>query len=153
MRLKKSFWIVFTFFLLLPCFSWSQKIKVLSDKMEVYENQGLVVFTGHVKAVKGDLTVWADKLYVYYKNKNGKRDIKKLVALGNVVIKKDGWRSYSGKAIYFKPEEKLILEEEPKVWHGKDLIEGDVVVVYFKEGRSEVLARGEGRVKVNVYSE
>ncbi len=153
MKRSKLVLLIFVFIIGLPIYAFSQKIKVLSDKMEVFENQGLIVFTGHVKAVKGDLTVWADKLYVYYKVENGKRNVKKLVALGNVVIKKDGWRSYSGKAVYFKPEEKLVLEEEPKVWHGKDLIEGDVVIVYFKEGRSEVLARGEGRVKVDVYSE
>ncbi len=153
MKLKKTIFLFFVFFIFSCVCSFGQKIKVLSDKMEVFENQGLIVFTGHVKAVKGDLKVWANKLYVYYKIENGKRNVKKMVALGNVVIKKDGWRSYSGKATYFKPEERLILEEEPKVWHGKDLVEGDVVVVYFKEGRSEVLARGEGRVKVNVYTE
>ncbi len=128
-------------------------IDIRSDRMEVLEDEKIAVFTGKVEARKGDLRLWADKLYVYYRVVDGRRQVQKLVALGNVRIEKDGWRSLSGKAVYFKDEDRLVLEDQPRVWHGKDEVRGAVVIIYFKENRSEVLSRGGRPVEAYVYTE
>jgi len=130
-----------------------KEINITADKMEVLESEGLVVFTGHVKAIKKDLKVWANKLYVYYNKNKGQRNIYKIIALGQVIIKKQGWKGYCDKAVYFKDQNKLVLEGNPKVWYKNDLVEGDIITVYFNEDRSEVLAKGEGRVKVYLHEE
>ena len=128
-------------------------IDIRSEKMEVLEDEKIAVFTGKVEARKGDLRLWADRLYVYYRVVKGRREVQKLIALGNVRIEKDGWRSLSGKAVYFKDQDRLVLEDHPRVWHGRDEVRGAVVIIYFKENRSEVLS-GEGKpVEAYVYTE
>jgi len=91
-------------------------------------------------------------MYVYYGiSSGGERQINKIIALGKVIMEKGKWKAYAGKAVYFRDQEKLILEETPKVWHDKNLIEGDIIIIYFKEDRSEILAKDQGRVRATVY--
>lgn len=132
---------------------WAAPIDIRSDKMEVLEDEKIVVFTGHVEAKKGDLRLWSNRLYVYYEIDKGRREVKKLIALGEVRIEKGNWRALSGKAVYFKDEDRLVLEDHPRVWHGKDEVRGAVVIIYFKENRSEVLSSGDKRVEAYVYTE
>jgi len=155
MKLIKSLFIIilFLFFPHVP-FLYSSEIDITSDKMQVFESEGLVVFTGKVFGVRGDLKVWCDQMYVYYTTtQEGKREVSKVVALGKVIIEKGKWKAYAGKAVYFKNQEKLVLEETPKVWHDKNLVEGDIVTIYFNEEKSEVLAKDQGRVRARVYFE
>jgi lipopolysaccharide export system protein LptA len=152
--IKISF--IISFFLLLIFVSalYSSEIDITSDKMQVFESEGLVVFTGKVFGVRGDLKVWCDQMYVYYTTtEEGKREVSKVIALGKVIIEKGKWKAYAGKAVYFKNQEKLVLEETPKVWHDKNLVEGDIVIIYFNEEKSEVLAKDQGRVRARVYFE
>uniref|UniRef100_A0A7C4JRJ8 Lipopolysaccharide transport periplasmic protein LptA n=1 Tax=Thermodesulfobacterium geofontis TaxID=1295609 RepID=A0A7C4JRJ8_9BACT len=133
---------------------YSSEIDITSDKMQVFESEGVVVFTGKVFGVKGDLKVWCDQMYVYYTTtQQGKKEVSKVIALGKVIIEKGKWKAYAGKAVYFRNQEKLVLEETPKVWHDKNLVEGDIIVIYFNEDKSEVLAKDQGRVRARVYFE
>jgi len=146
--------IVFFLLLMLVPTLYSSEINITSDKMQVFESEGVVVFTGKVFGVKGDLKVWCDQMYVYYTtNQQGKKEVSKVIALGKVIIEKGKWKAYAGKAVYFKNQEKLVLEETPKVWHDKNLVEGDIVTIYFNEEKSEVLAKDQGRVRARVYFE
>ncbi len=130
----------------------SSQIDISADKMEVFDSEGLVVFTGKVFGTKENFKIWCDKMYVYYViSPEGQRQINKIIALGRVIIEKGKWKAYAGKAVYFKDQEKLILEEIPKVWHEKNLIEGDIIIIYFKEDRGEILAKDQGRVRATVY--
>jgi len=130
--------------------SFAKEIKISADKMEVYEDDGLAVFKGKVYAETKDMKLWADTLYIYYVKGEAKRDIQRAVALGSVKIEKGPWRAVAGKATYFKTQEKVILEENPKVWHEKNLVEGDLVIIYFNEDRSEVVSKEGGRVRVKI---
>jgi len=124
----------------------SRDINITADKMEVLEDEGLIIFTGKVFAEERDLKLWADKLYVYYTKSEKGRELQRGVAIGKVRIEKGKWKASAGKATYFKAEEKLIIEDQPKVWYENHLVEGDIVIVYFNEDRSEVLSKG-GRVR------
>lgn len=151
----KAFKIVFLTLLFLNGFLlnslFAKEININSDKMEVFEDDGLAVFTGKVFAQTKDIKLWADKLYVYYIKGEAKRDIQRIVAIGGVKIEREKWKAVAGKATYFKGEEKLILEENPKVWHENNLVEGDLITIYFNEDRSEVFSRSGGRVRVKIY--
>jgi len=101
------------------------------------------------------LRVWCDTLYVYYtkgsKGQGKEKEIERVLALGGVKIEKGEWKAVAGKATYFKPQEKLVLEENPKVWQGKNLVEGDIIIIYFNEDRSEVISKEGGRVRLKIY--
>lgn len=153
MKMGKAliFKIVFLTFCFMIKNAFCSEVNITSDKMEVIESEGIAVFTGKVHAKRKDLEVFCDKMYVYYITQNGKKNITRIIALGKVIINKGKWKAYSGKATYFKDQEKLVLEDNPKVWHEKNLVEGDVVIIYFNEDRSEVLSRYEGRVRATIY--
>ncbi|NPA39268.1 MAG: lipopolysaccharide transport periplasmic protein LptA [Thermodesulfobacteria bacterium] len=144
------FWVLW--FLLVLCLvvksAIADELNISSNKMEAFDSEGLAVFTGDVVATKPGFKLTCDKMYVYYyTDPAGKKKVKKIVALGGVVIRTPEWKAYADKAVYFKKEEKLILENDAKVWYGKNLIEGDKVIVYFNQDKSEVFAENQGRVK------
>ncbi len=139
------------FFLYAVCYSSS--LRVHSDRMEVDERENVVIFLGNVDVKKDDLRIKCDKLVVYYENVNGKREVVKLEAEGRVKIEKEKWRAESERAVYYKKEDKLVLEGNPRVWHNEDEIRGAVVIVYFSEERSEVLSGDGQRVEVFVHME
>ncbi len=131
--------------------AFAKDINITADKMEVYEDDGIAVFKGKVFAETKGMRLWADTLYVYYtKGKEG-RQIQRVIALGSVKMEKGSWKAVSGKATYFKTQEKLVLEDNPKVWHDKNFVEGDIIVIYFNEDRSEVISKSGGRVRVKIH--
>ncbi|MFN4196422.1 MAG: LptA/OstA family protein [Caldimicrobium sp.] len=150
--------LIFFLFLLFVSYGYSKEneVNIDADKMEIFEDEGVAVFTGKVFATTKDMKLWADKLYVYYAKNNqtggtGKRELQRVIAIGKVKIEKDKWKAICGKATYYKDQEKLYLEETPKVWHEDNLVEGDLIIVYFKEDRSEVFSKEGGRVRVKFY--
>ena len=88
-------------------------IHIESDLMEAMDKSGIVVFTGHVKATRGDLVILSDKLEVFYeKRKQGvetKKAVKKTVATGHVRITQGERIGTGEKAIYDKPAEKITI--------------------------------------------
>ncbi|QER42156.1 lipopolysaccharide transport periplasmic protein LptA [Thermodesulfobacterium sp. TA1] len=149
--LLKGLLIFFFFGIEFQSLGLASEINIVANKMEVMESEGIAVFTGKVQATRGDMQVFCDKLYVYYTTQEEKKNITKVVALGKVVIYKGKWKAYAEKAVYYKDQEKLVLEDNPKVWNEKNLVEGDIVVLYFNEDRSEVLSKNEGRVRARFY--
>ena len=156
--MKNSLFFVFliifsVFWFFISASGFCGEMNISAQKMEILENEGIVAFNGNVYAVKDDLKLWCDKLYIYYSQNSPSKNkkIKKLVAIGRVIIEKGEWKAYAGKAVYFKDTETLVLEDFPKVWKGKTLIEGDIVKIYFNEEKGEVISKGEGKVRVNFH--
>jgi lipopolysaccharide export system protein LptA len=148
--------LAFLFFLLiLPGSVWGKKVPITikSDRMEVLENRDLVVFSGHVEARRLDLVLHADRLLVYYRKREGKREISKMVAVGNVKIRRGEWIASSGKAVYFKDQEKIVLEDNPQIWQGDNTVRGDKITLYLNENRSVAEARPGRKAEVTIFEE
>ncbi len=135
--------------------AWAKKapLTIKSDRMEVIEKQNIVVFSGHVVAKKKDLTIYADRLIVYYTPKGKKREIKKIVALGHVKIKRGEWLAHAGKAVYFKEQERIVLEDNPQVWQGENTIRGDRIIYYLNENRSIAEAAPGHKAEVVIFTD
>ena len=136
----------------------SQAIRITSDRMEAYDTKGTVVFIGNVVAKKGNLTIYADSLEVFYDQKRTadnkkKRNLKKIVVKGHLKIVQGRRRATAKKAVYFKPQEKIVLLKNAQVWDGQNSIKGDKIVLYVNENRSVVESSGKERVEAVVYSE
>ncbi len=145
------------FFIVFLWFSgaWAKKapLTIKSDRMEVMEKQNIVVFSGHVVAQKKDLTIYADRLIVYYAKKDKHRKVQKIVAVGHVKIKKGDWIANAGKAVYFKDQERIVLEDNPQVWQGENTIRGDRIIYFINENRS-VAESGPGhKAEVVIFAE
>ncbi len=127
-------------------------ITIHSDRMEIIQNKQIVIFTGKVIAKKEDFTLYADRLVVHYQSKNGKREVTKMVASGNVRLVKDKWIANSGKATYFRKDEKIVLEDNPRIWHGDNVVRGDKITFYLRENRSVVESKPGHKAEAIVFT-
>ncbi len=164
-RLVRAFGPVFFVFILMISSVWAQTkgqapsegpIRIQSDRMETMDKEGNVVFSGHVKATRGDLVIYSDVLKVYYKEapgKKGKRVIDKIVATGHVKITKEGRMATGESAVYDKAGEKIILSGAAQVWEGPNRVRGEKITFFINEDRSIVEASGSQKVEAVVYPE
>ena len=177
MKLQKiitvpSFFLSLSIFLVLCSAAFAQKepvkkqseaIRIISEKMEVKDQRGTVVFTGNVVAKKGALTIYSDVLEVYYTKKSaaasssggskGKRRLEKIVVRGHLRIVQGKRRATAEKAVYYKPKEKIVLIKNARIWDGANTIKGDKITLFVNENRSVVESSGKDRVEAVVYSE
>ncbi len=144
----------------------SEAIHITSDKMEVKDQKGTVIFSGNVVAKKGNLTIYSDILEVFYAKKAAgkksvpagrdtkeKRRLKKIVARGHLRIVQGKRRATAREAVYYKPQEKIVLIKDARIWDGKNTIKGDKVTLFVNENRSVVESSGKDRVEAVVYSD
>ncbi|PXF56766.1 MAG: lipopolysaccharide transport periplasmic protein LptA [Deltaproteobacteria bacterium] len=130
-------------------------INIESDLMESMDKSGIVVFTGHVKATRGDLTIHSDKLEVFYeKRKQGgetKKSVKKIVATGHVRIIQGERVGTGEQAIYDKPAEKITITGAAQVLEGPNRVSGERIIFFINEDRSVVEGSSETKVEAVVY--
>ena len=130
-------------------------INIESDLMEAIDKSGIVVFTGHVKATRGDLTIHSDKLEVFYekRKKEGetKKAVKKIVATGQVRIIQGERVGTGEQAIYDKPAEKITITGAAQVLEGPNRVSGERIIFFINEDRSVVEGSNETKVKAVVY--
>ncbi|MDI6801073.1 MAG: LptA/OstA family protein [Thermodesulfovibrionales bacterium] len=148
-RLRKLFLIVFlsVFCLLFSVLCLFAQEKKPSKEPTIITSQTLTadnkaktaLFEGAVVAKKGDMTLFADKMMVYYSEEKGSSNIKKIDAEGNVKLLK-GERVVTSKfATYFaEPDEKIIFTGEPRALEGDNVITGTKMTYLMKEERSVV---------------
>lgn len=133
-------------------------IHISSDHMEASEKTGTVVFTGHVVARKGDLTIYADRLEVFYEKKKAatgdkkkKKVLQRIVATGHVKVLQAGRVGTGAKAIYDKRHEKVILSGSAQVTQGSNRISGDKITLFLNEDRSVAEGSKHEKVEAIVY--
>lgn len=158
----RTFFVIIAFLLASP--AWSEKsvpVKITSDTMRYTQKADEVVFAGNVHVIRQDVNLWSETLTVYL-DRAGKADaageskdpvaaqqgtIKRIIAKGNVRIKANKNRSGTcGKATYEAASEVLILEDNPILMEGQNTIQGEIIKLYIKENRSEVVG-GSKRVE------
>lgn len=153
-------------FLLLLILAWtslawaapSVPVKISSNSMQYSQKADQVVFSGAVHVTRLDIELWSDTLTVILDKKQGSGNstaagfdeqgaINKIIAQGNVRIKADKGRSGNcGKATYDAKSEVLTMEDNPILMEGANKIQGEVIKLFIKENRSEVVG-GKKRVE------
>ena len=137
----------------------SGPIEIVSDKMEAYNDQRMVVFTGNVMATEADRVIKSDVMHLYYKKEGGKKsskapqgsgDLERIEVKGNVRITQ-GTKIVTGeKAVYLNDDQKIIVTGNAIMRDGDNVIKGDKVVVYLNEDRGTVESRPGGRVSATI---
>jgi lipopolysaccharide export system protein LptA len=130
-------------------------INIESDLMEAMDKSGIVVFTGHVKASRDDLTIHSDKLEVFYeKRKKGgetKKTVKKIVVTGQVRIIQGERVGTGEQAIYDKPAEKITITGAAQVLEGLNRVSGERIIFFINEDRSIVEGSSKAKVEAVIY--
>lgn len=132
-------------------------VKITADKMQYSQKADEVVFSGNVHVLRQDMELWSDMLTVLLEKQQAEAkktsaidqqgSIKKIIAKDNVRITATNNRSGScGLATYDARTETLVLEHNPILREGQNTIQGELIKLYIKENRSEVLG-GKKRVE------
>ena len=134
-----------------------EPIEINSDRMRSMNNGEKIIFSGNVTGVWGDLEIRSDTLELYSvkkkkksnKNKQGGQDLKEIIAIGKVSIKKGKTRAKGDRATYYVEDKKIILTGTPKAfaWEDGNKIEGKEMIFLLDEDRVVV----NGRVEVKFF--
>jgi len=104
-----------------------EKILITCDgPLEVDYEKNIAIFYNNVKVEKSDLTIFSDKMEVYFipKSEDSKKEqgaavmsssINKIVSKGNVRILRGENTSYSQEAIYTAADKKMLLTGRPQI--------------------------------------
>lgn len=139
---------------------------ITSDSMFYSPDKNEVSFEGNVHVVREDFRLWSEKLIIYLAenetststatpgNDQPSQDlsnVEKIVALNNVRLESQGKKGFCGKAIYFQQQEMLQMEENPRLEDGKNTISGEIIKLYTRDNRSEIIG-GKKRVEAIFFS-
>jgi len=136
-------------------------IHIKATRLDSYNKENKIIFTGDVIAKKAELTIYADQMTVFYRKAEGKEggqgessdQVEKIFAEGHVKIIKGKRIATGDEAVYYEAEQNVILTGDPKVWEGNSVIKGSKITVFLDEDRSIVESREENRVEAIVYPE
>ncbi|PIE64619.1 MAG: lipopolysaccharide transport periplasmic protein LptA [Desulfobacterales bacterium] len=148
--MKRLFLIAVISFSIIPLSSYAadDPIYIEADQMASTEKNSTVVFTGNVDAKQGGLRIRSDEMTVYYSGESkaigvnaseAKQQIEKLVCVGNVELTSKEWLGTAEKMVYFATKEQVVLNGNAKAWKGQNMVSGEKIIYYIKEGRSEVV--------------
>ena len=121
-----------------------QPIEIFADKGIEWQQENLIfIARGNARAVRGAVTVYADELRAYYREKaDGGTDIWRLDANGKVRIKTQGETAYGDNAIYQVDKKILVLKgRKVRLVAGNDEITANRQLEYW-ENKQMAVARG-----------
>ena len=123
-----------------------QPIHVTSQHLEANDAEGFFVFTGEVQAQQGEVTIYAQRLTVYYTDSE-KKQVDRVVAEKDVRIVQLNRVATGQKAIFWQKDGRVELTGDPRVVQGENVVEGEKIIVYLNDSRSIVEGGDQGRVK------
>lgn len=120
-------------------------INIKADKLQADNKAKKALFTGRVVSKQDDVTIYSDRLEIFYGE--GKDEVEKIIATGNVRIIQTNRVGTGGQAVYESKEGKVTLTINPKVTQDRDSVTGKVIIYYLDEDRSEVQGGENVRVE------
>jgi len=143
-------------------------IEITSDRLDAFNENKMVVFSGNVIAVQEDKTIYADTLNIFYKKEPDARskaqtkplakpeakknpeaaggELDRIEAVGNVRIVQQNRLVTGDKAVYIQNEQKIIVTGNPVLKEGDNIIKGERVVVLLDENKGIVESSKQKRV-------
>lgn len=127
-----------------------QPIQVKSDELSTDTVRKTATFVGRVTARQGDITIYADRLVVHSSEKG--QDITSVEATGTVKIVQGNRLALSGHAVYDTTAGTIVLDKDPKVFQGDDVVSGTVITYYVADQKSVVSGGGARRVEAVIHT-
>jgi lipopolysaccharide export system protein LptA len=114
---------------------------VESNEMVIRDVEQRAIYTGSVKATKGEMVLRADRLVVDYTDAG----LQRAHAYGEPVTMDQGERHGEAReAIYVADNRSLLLVGDARLVEGPNTLEGARIRYFLDERRTEVFSDGEG---------
>ncbi len=133
-----------------------QPIEIQSDKLRSVNEGKKFIFSGNVLSTWGDLEIKSDILEVYANPKSkvdrkkapedvgqASQDLEKIIAIGNVYIKKGDRRAKGDRAHYDNKKQIIIITGKPHAtaWEAENVIKGGEMIFHLEKDLFEVKDR------------
>lgn len=127
----------------------NQPIQIKSSELTTDSDNRTATFIGKVTARQGDVTIYCDRMVIFYSEKE--KEVDKVEAFGNVRIIQGTSTALAGHAIYENKAGKIILNNNPSVYQGKNIVTGKEITYFLDTQRSQVISAPGEPVKALIY--
>jgi lipopolysaccharide export system protein LptA len=150
-------------------------LQITAARLEADQAQGIVTFSGSVKAVYGDATLYSDQLRVHFKPKPeppkgtpkspqdkadqsplgdvGAEKIDRIVAKGNVRMVQEDRVATGDEGIYYKDRDEVVLTGNPQLWRAENTLKGERIIFNLTTNKVLVESSPQRRVEALLYSQ
>ncbi len=151
-------------------------LRITSTRLEADQKEGLILFSGKVKADYRDATLYSEQLRVYFKPQTGAarpkaatpapgdanqgplgdlggQKIDRIVAKGNVRLVQGDRVATGDEAIYYKDRDEVVLRGNPQLWRAENTLKGERIVFHLNTNRVVVESSPQKRVEALLYSQ
>jgi lipopolysaccharide export system protein LptA len=150
-------------------------LRISAARLEADQQEGIIIFSGQVKAIYGDSTLYSDQLRVYFKTKPapakgaapapqkqaeqsplgdlGAEKIDRIVAKGNVRLVQEDRVATGDEAIYYKDRDEVVLTGNPQLWRAENTLKGERIIFNLKANKVLVESSPQRRVEALLYSQ
>jgi lipopolysaccharide export system protein LptA len=117
-----------------------EPIVITAGSLTANNKAHTALFKGSVVVTKGEVTMNADHMLVYYKEGgSGNSSVDRIEATGNVKVVKGARVITSGKAVYHAgANERIVFTDSPRAMEGQNMVTGTVMTYYVQDDRSFV---------------
>ncbi len=148
MRNKYIFNLIFVICVFNSVTAHSDTIKVSSEKLNVYRNNNISVFSGNVYAEDETIKLWSDKISMFYDETE--KSVYEIVAENNVKIIVNGVTAFGNYSKYEVDKEKLLLKGDVVVVEKDNKIQSDQLILDLANSTSIMTAKSNSRVTAQI---
>ena len=148
MRNKYIFNIIFVICVFNLVTAHSDTIIVSSEKLNVYRDNNISVFSGNVYAEDDTIKLWSDKISMFYDETE--KSVYEIVAENNVKIIVNGVTAFGNYSKYKVDNEELLLEGDVVVVEKDNKIQSDQLILDLANSTSIMTAKSNSRVTAQI---
>ena len=143
---------IFNFTFLICIFNlitaYSDTIKISSDKLNVYRDSNISVFSGNVYAEDDAIKLWSDKISIFYDEIN--KSMYEIIAEDNIKIIVNGVTAYGNFSKYQVDNEEILLKGDVVVIEKDNKIQSDQLILDLANSTSIMTAKSNNRVTAQI---
>ncbi len=149
-------------------------LRITAARLEADQKEGIITFSGQVKSLYGESTLYSDKLLVYLKKEPaapkaaaksaqepaeqsplgdlGANKIDHIVAKGQVRFVQGDRVATGDEAIYYKDRDEVVLRGNPQLWQAENTLKGERIIFNLATNKVLVESSPQRRVEALLYS-
>ena len=131
--------------------SFANKIKIVSDKLEIVRSKNVSIFSGKVYALEDNMKIWSDELILT--SSKDEKTIKRINAKNNVKILREELSIIGDEAVYDPLKNELTVIGEVKVSENDNIILCDEIIIDLENSSSIMKSEPTKRVEAIIISE
>ncbi|MGQ9654089.1 MAG: lipopolysaccharide transport periplasmic protein LptA [Thermodesulfobacteriota bacterium] len=126
-------------------------INISADRMDAFQRENRVIFEGNVVVNQEETYIYAQRITADMASQETGGGIQKVVAVKNVRITQNDRVATCDRAEFDHISRTIELSGSPKIWQGKDWIDGERVLVNLDQDKMTVVGGEEKRVSAVLY--